>query len=410
MLTRWGGGSPGAALRLALPLVAALVITVAPMGASPAGPARAATGPIQHVVVIYQENHSFDNILGRWCVQSGRCDGVTTGRLHDGTTIPLSKASDLVAHVDHSREAQTTAIEGGAMDGFDLLLGCDQTAGYACYSQYTPKQIPNVIALARSFAVSDATFETSLAASWASHLSLVSSTPDLFWGDNPQTSQFHKPGPGWGCDSFQDALWGPNAQSLQTVPACVPDQNGEGPYRSSPVAYVPTIMDRLDAAGLSWKLYAGGGPTQRSKSSGYIWEVCPTFAECLNGPQKADWTAASQVVADATSGTLPNVSFVTPTPVNSQHDPNSMLGGDNWIGSVVSAIERGPDWGSTAIFITWDDCGCFYDHVNPLQYNSHWGIRVPTVIVSPLSGCAMSIAGTRRRRRTKPRAGSHSVR
>ncbi len=256
------------------------------MGGSPAGTARAATGPIQHVVVIYQENHSFDNVLGRWCVQSGRCDGATTGRLHDGTTIPLSKASDLVAHVDHSREAQTTAIDGGAMDGFDLLLGCDQTAGYACYSQYTPKQIPNVIALARSFAVSDATFETSLAASWASHLSLVSSTPDLFWGDNPQTSQFHKPGPGWGCDSFQDAPWGPNAQSLQTVPACVPDQNGKGPYRSSPVAYVPTIMDRLDAAGLSWRLYAGGGPTERDKAGGYIWEVCPTFAECLDGPQR----------------------------------------------------------------------------------------------------------------------------
>ena len=57
-----------------------------------------------------------------------------------------------------------------------------------------------------------------------------------------------------------------------------------------------------------------------------------------------------------------------------------MAQGDNWIGSIVNAIEQGPQWTSTAIFITWDDCGCFYDHVPPPP---GLGIRVPMLLVSP---------------------------
>src|SRR5439155_1658622 len=88
----------------------------------------------------------------------------------------------------------------------------------------------------------------------------------------------------------------------------------------------------------------------------------------------------SQVIDDATNGTLPTVSIVTPTNSKSQHNFYSMKMGDNWIGQVVQAIENGPQWSSTAIFITYDDCGCFYDHVAP---PAGLGIRVPMVIVSP---------------------------
>ena len=77
------------------------------------------------------------------------------------------------------------------------------------------------------------------------------------------------------------------------------------------------------------------------------------------------------------------LSIIIPGASQSQHNGDSWVTGDNWIGKVVSAIEHGPDWATTAIFITWDDCGCFYDHVNPLLYNPDWGIRVPMVIVSP---------------------------
>jgi phospholipase C len=86
------------------------------------------------------------------------------------------------------------------------------------------------------------------------------------------------------------------------------------------------------------------------------------------------------VLTQAQDGTLRDVTFVTPTYLRSQHNNVSMAMGDNWIGSVVGAIMNGPQWDSTAILITYDDCGCFYDPVTPPAGK---GIRSPMVIVSP---------------------------
>jgi phospholipase C len=211
---------------------------------------------------------------------------------------------------------------------------------------------------------------------------LVASTIDGFDGSNPVNSTVGATRqPGWGCDSFADAGWHPSARGDPIfVPSCVPDKKGHGPYRASPVAWVPTIMDRLDGAGASWQLYSGLGPNRRKFGSGYLWEICPTFAECLNGPQAANWVASNDIMKDAANGSLPKVSFVTPMERFSQHNFYSMAKGDNWLGELASAIENGPDWSSTALFITYDDCGCFYDHVTPPPGA---GIRVPMVIVSP---------------------------
>jgi Phosphoesterase family len=239
--------------------------------------------------------------------------------------------------------------------------------------------------------LSDRTFELSATPSWGGHLELVSPGLDGFVGDIPSTAtgdpQPVSLGSGWGCDSGLVSAWGPSAEE---VPSCIPNSSGSlGPnwtgYTGPTAPYVPTIFDRLDAAGLTWKLYAGGG-TPGGKglgSDGWGWAICPTFAECLYGPQAKNLVPVTNLFTDASSGTLPSFSIVTPVFVNSQHNNAMMSQGDNWIGQVISAIQTSADWKSTAIFVTWDDCGCFYDHVNPLQYNSTWGIRVPAVIISP---------------------------
>src|SRR6266550_6366029 len=131
-------------------------------GRAPVGAASTNGGtssPIQHVVVIYQENHSFDNVLGLLCEQDHppRCDGATTGKLPNGKSIQLSKAADLIPAVDHTTAGQAKAVAGGAMDGFGSIKGCTQSDGYACYSQFQQNQIPNLWALATTFAVSDRT-------------------------------------------------------------------------------------------------------------------------------------------------------------------------------------------------------------------------------------------------------------
>jgi phospholipase C len=306
--------------------------------------------------------------------------------LHTGERVTLSNASDIVPNVGHTSGAQITAIDNGAMDGFSLLPGCDSTTVYGCYSQYTPSEVPNVISLAQTFSVSDRTFGDGPSASWGMHLDAVAATMDGFTGSNtPQPGLNGTLGPGWGCESGDDTDWISPAGKRIRVPSCIPDPALNpsvypygGAYRSTSVPHVATIMDELDADGLSWRIYGGIGGIDNS--NGYGWSICPSFAGCIYTQQARNLVDNSEVITDATSGILPNFSVVTPTQENSEHNNDSMIQGDNWLGQEVSAIENGPDWASTAIFITWDDCGCFYDHVAPPSGHT---IRVPMIIVSP---------------------------
>jgi phospholipase C len=137
----------------------------------------------------------------------------------------------------------------------------------------------------------------------------------------------------------------------------------------------------MDQAGLDWKLYA-----PLAGEGGYTWSVCPTLSECIYGPQGVNHVHTDQVLTDASAGTLPSLSFVIAGD-DSQHNRHSMLQGDNWIGEVSNALMAGPEWSSTALFITYDDCGCFYDHVPPPD---DLGIRVPMVMVSPYAKAAFT--------------------
>jgi phospholipase C len=376
--------------KAAVALVAAGVATAVLLaGAGSPATARLArspvgSSPIEHVVVIYQENHSFDNVLGPFCVTTGRCDGASSGQTSDGRTIPLTPALDVVARVEHDVYSQQLAINGGLMNGFDLVGGCEEFLGFVCYSAYKHAMIPNLWTLASTYAVSDRTFQTETISSWAAHLELVAATADGFTGDNPVKAKGVTLGKGWGCDSNRVTYWkDPLTGQVSKQPSCVPDQLGNGPFRPSPVAYVPTILGELDAAALSWKLYASKNPPgqPRKKANPYGWAICPTFAECIYGPQAANMVETDQILTDAAAGQLPNFSIVLPDQRRSQHNSDSMIKGDNWIGKVVSAIQAdAADWPSTAIFITYDDCGCFYDHVPPPP---GLGLRVPMVVVSP---------------------------
>jgi len=271
------------------------------------------------------------------------------------------------------------------MDGWAEIPGCSQSRGYGCLTQYRPRQIPNLTRLARHFALSDRTFQMDSVSSWGAHLELVAATLDGFLGDRapyPTGAQLRHMG--WGCDSRLDASWRASPDDpVTSQPSCVPDHSLDpreypygGAYRPTPVKHVPTIMDELDRAGLSWKLYTAAGPGE----NGYGWSICPTFAGCLYTSQHRRQVSQGMVLKNARAGKLPNFSVVVPTWKTSQHNAESMAIGDNWIGKVVSAIEHGPDWRSTAIFITYDDCGCFYDHVPPPP---GLGIRTPMVVVSP---------------------------
>src|SRR5205085_12160006 len=134
----------------------------------------------------------------------------------------------------------------------------------------------------RSFVVSDRTFELDDVPSWGSHLDLAAASLDGFVGNIPKGA-LTPSSPGWGCDSGKDAVWKSPVGDLLTVPACVPAADGSGPYTTSPVSWLPTIMDRADAAGLSWRLYAGFSGWKWD--TGYTWATCPSFSDCLYSAQ-----------------------------------------------------------------------------------------------------------------------------
>jgi len=374
--------------------------------AIPAGAARTTSvqaSPIRHVVVIYMENHSFDNVLGFWCrAHPRRCpDGgmPATVRLSNGAVISPTKTPDKVPVISHATTDQTTAIDGGRMDGWQKIRGCSASTGYKCVSGYKPSQVPNATALASAFAISDRTFSMQNSPSYFGHLYAVAASTDGFTGNNPPSGT--TPGQGWGCDSGKQTTWGP---SLQRVPTCVPDPalagvaHG-GAIAPTPVPYTPTIMDRLHSAGLAWRIYGSHCTSEAIQPNGtmlckatdggqYVWSTCPSFAECLYTRQDANLVPVSRFTTDASAGKLPSFSLVTMQDFStSEHNGSLMTAGDNWLGSAVSAVENSPDWRSTAIFITWDDCGCFYDQVAPgvNPDGTPQGPRVPLIIVSPFA-------------------------
>jgi phospholipase C len=295
--------------------------------------------------------------------------------------VRATDASDIVAPMEHSHDGQVVAIDGGAMDGWGQVNNCTRSQGYPCISQFHCDQIPNICRLYENYAIDDRFFESNTLASFASHLEVAAATPDGFIGNNPGGQS--DPGAlGWGCNSGLQADFLEHDGSIGKEYSCVPDYNldpSQYPYGGAAgptnVPSVPTMMDNATAAGVSWRIYQDG-------TDGNGWSICPTFAGCLYTQEATNVVSNAQVYSDALSGHLPALSLVMPSRAMSQHNNQSMGLGDKWIGKVVTDLELSPQWAHMAVFLAWDDCGCFFDHVPPPAGTS-MGIRVPVIAISP---------------------------
>jgi phospholipase C len=379
-------------------LLAALLAGVAALTAPSVTQARAApagqavANPIRHVVVLYMENHSFDNVLGFWCDQHrARCpDGgmPSSVTLSNGVKVKPHVDPDVVPTVEHNVKTQLTAIDHGKMDGWENIPGgsCSKAKGYRCISGYKPAQVPNLIALAAHFAMSDRTFSMGDSPSWGGHLYAAMASLDGFTGNNPV------PSPGttdksWGCNHTTITSWVSPDGKTHWVPSCVPDPklkvpNG-GAFEPTPVPWAPTIFDRLDAAKRVWHIYDGANGFSHNG-----WSICPSFADCWYTGQRRNGAGTKQFANAAAQGKLPAFSVITPGGKNtqySQHNGFSMTAGDNFIGRIAHDVMTSPEWKSTVLFISYDDCGCFYDQVPPKLNpdGTQQGPRSPLIIVSP---------------------------
>jgi phospholipase C len=142
-----------------------------------------------------------------------------------------------------------------------------------------------------------------------------------------------------------------------------------------PCTDIKVLPDELEAAGVSWMNYRGENEwVQPLRMIRHV-----RFSDMWSHVVKPQ-----QIYTDLKAGNLPDVSWVTPTFALSDHPPQSVCAGENWTVELINAIMQSPDWKSTAIVLTWDDFGGFYDHVAPPHVDMYGlGPRAPTIIISP---------------------------
>ncbi len=321
--------------------------------------------PIKHVIFVIKENRSFDNIFGRF----PGADGVRFG-MRNGERVPLVPASSgRTEDIPHCRECSIQSINGGKMDGFG-----DQIHGDNAYTQFRPHEAPNYFALAHRYTLMDNFFASALGPSFPNHLYTIAAQSGGAYANPRQDlpTMIANAAQGrtksWGCDISQPAyvdVFDPEGESIQLQPCF--DFATEG--------------DLLTGANIPWTYYAA-----TNNQLGYIWSAYSAIGRYRN--DQAVWNRymrpVDDVVRDARKGRLPPVTWVTPRFALSEHPDYNFCYGENWTTEVVNAAMASPDWKNTAIFLTWDDYGGFYDHVPPREVDMMgFGIRVPMLVISP---------------------------
>jgi phospholipase C len=359
--------------------------------------------PIKHIIIIFQENRSFDSYFGTYPGADGipMRNGAPTVCNPDPVTgecvKPYLDHNDVNCGGPHAAEASLGVVENGKMDGFIRAVQAAGSFGLYplawshdyCKHPADSKEsdpvmgyhdggdIPNYWAYAKNFVLQDHMFESVHSWSFPSHLYLVSAwsatcgqvnnpmscvsalmpkdrtlkNPTPFaWTDI--TYLLHKAHVGWVYYLDHGALPPPS-----------------GVRRTAGRFQMPHAHSRAEAAN-------GGVPV--------IWNVLPGFSDVHEDNQVADIEDLSRFYAEAKAGTLPSICWISPNGEDSEHPPAKVSVGQSYVTKIVDAAMQGPDWKSTAIFITWDDWGGFYDHVVPPRVDSMgYGVRVPGLVISP---------------------------
>ncbi len=314
--------------------------------------------PIKHIIFIVKENHSFDNLFAHFAGADGASHALAGHR-----RVPLRRTPDhLPFDIGHTGSSARSAVNGGRMNRFYKLAGAIQFGRDYADSAYVHSEIPDYWAYARRFTLADHFFSTILGPSFPNHLVTIGAQSGGVI-DNP----FGQTNNAWGCDSK-----GPSAVRMETPAGAI--------SKIRPCLNFNTLADEADRAGVSWRYYAAP-----YGSSGYIWAAFDAIRHIRDGQ---DWAHADipyeRFASDVAHGHLADITWLTSDLQQSDHPPASICAGESWTVQQINAIMKSKFWKSTAIILTWDDFGGFYDHVPPKQVNNiALGPRVPTIVISP---------------------------
>jgi phospholipase C len=346
---------------------------------------------IQHVVVIMQENRSFDSYFGTFPGADGIPHGVCErDPLSGGCIAPYHDPADINYGGPHGAAAATADIEHGAMDGFagqaekgqkctttnPSCSPCTASTTHSCIDvmgYHDAREIPNYWTYAKDYALQDHMFEPNASWSEPEHLYLVSEwSARCTSASNPY--------------SCTNQLQSPNRLT------------GSSPVDQTPLFAWTDITYLLHKAGVSWAYFVFQGtepdcendqamtcgPVKQNSRTPGIWNPLPHFETVHQDDQLSNIQTLSDFFTAAGNGTLPAVSWISPNGNVSEHPPSRVSAGQTYVTGLVNAIMHSPDWDSTAIFLSWDDWGGFYDHVVPPAVDQNgYGLRVPGIVISP---------------------------
>ena len=383
-------------------------------------PSVAADGihKIKHVVIIMQENRSFDAYFGTY----PGADGIpglagNPGRVPcvpdpaaGGCQKPYHDTSQTNAGGPHIEADQRADIAGGKMNGFigtvenstsfdtdkaTCVLKLRQPKCVDVLGYHTAQEIPDYWSYARHFVLQDHMFEPVISWSLPSHLYMVSGwSAGCTDPTKPMTCSTNLSSPDGEGLPNPDTPLGPPAVLPAFGPGDPDDTQtpvGQPDYGWTDITYL------LHAHHVSWKYYLEQGtqpdcadgqvscpPQVQLLSTPEIWNPLVDFQTVHQDQQLGDVVDANAFHSDVLAGHLPSVSWVIPSLDDSEHPPGTIAAGQDHVARVINAIMQSPDWSSTAIFLAWDDWGGFYDHVPPPTADAAgYGIRVPGLVISP---------------------------
>ncbi len=359
------GLGPRVAIGAAAAMLIAGIILTGPTVASGAENSSATTpcapsqcGKIRHIIIIVRENHSFDNLFGRF----PGADGTEYAR-EGKKRVKMGDTPDRLT-TDIYADSRTTkrSINNGRMNDFYLTKNAFQSGRDVADTQYRQQQIPDYWAYAKDFSLADHFFANIQSQSFPNHLALIAGR-NLDVIDNP-TDKGHVYE--WGCDS-------PSGSRAATFHA---GKHG----LAFPCFNAKTLADEADKAGVTWKYYA---PSRGDL--GYVWSTYDAIKHIRYSPEWGSHVVpTANFLTDVSSGQLPALSWLVAGLKTSEHPPESECRGENWTVQQINAVMKSPLWSSSLIILTWDDYGGFYDHVAPPHLGAYsLGLRVPLLLISP---------------------------
>jgi phospholipase C len=354
-----------------------------PFSRDASSPASSPSSYIQHIVVIVQENRSFNNFFATF----PGADGTTEGEMQSSSgDVPITLAeTSLKEHCDfaHGYLGFLKNYDGGKMDGFALPYGSCADNTTLPYQYVNPQDIAPYWAMAEQYVLGEHMFQTQGSGSFTAHQDLIAGSSCLQnctspSGDYNSKTLVDLPNAApWGCDAPPHT----KTNVLKWTGSALLFKRGGGPF---PCLNYATLRDLLDANSVSWKYYSP--PVQGGE--GKLWNAFDAIRAVRYDANEWGTNVTmtnTQIFTDITNGALPAVSWVIPDREESDHPGPGQFLGPSWVASVVNAIGTSSYWDSTAIVVLWDDWGGFYDN-KPPPFFDHWGglgFRVPLIVISP---------------------------